>query len=307
MKTVIQLQKIRKQYGNNLAVQDISLDIYAGEIFGIVGPNGAGKTTLIEIVEGLRKADSGSVTVLGQDIRRHPQAIKHRIGVLLQLTSIPERARVKEIMQLFSSFYNKTTDLTKLGQFLGLQDKQQAVFKTLSGGWKQRVALALALINDPDIVFLDEPSMGLDPHARAEMWELILALKEQGKTIIVTTHYMEEAEKLCDRVAIIDKGQVIALDSPRKLVTQLAGARRIGFRNTGLVSEDQLRELPHVSEIDWQGDWITLYSGSPDHTLQALYRLADRDNWMISGLQLEDLSMNDVFRELTSQGKAVSA
>lgn len=307
MKTVIQLQNVRKQYGNNLAVDDISLDIYAGEIFGIVGPNGAGKTTLIEIIEGLRKADSGSVTVLGQDIRRHPQAIKQRIGVLLQLTSIPERAKVQEIIQLFSSFYNKTTDLTKLGQFLGLQDKQQAVFKTLSGGWKQRVALALALINDPDIVFLDEPSMGLDPHARAEMWELILALKEQGKTIIVTTHYMEEAEKLCDRVAIIDKGQVIALDSPRKLVTQLAGARRIGFRNTGLVSEDQLRELPHVSEIDWQGDWITLYSGSPDHTLQALYRLADRDNWMISGLQLEDLSMNDVFRELTSQGKAVSA
>lgn len=301
MEAVIQLDNLRKQYGSTVAVDGVTLWIGKGEIFGIVGPNGAGKTTLIEIIEGLRPADSGSVMVLGEDIRSNPDAIKQRIGVLLQSTSIPGKAKVKEVLDVFSSFYEKTADLQEISRFFGLEDKQNTYFKLLSGGWKQRVSLALALINDPDIVFLDEPSMGLDPNARSEMWEMILRLREEGRTIVVTTHYMEEAETLCDRVAVMNEGRLIALDTPGKLIGLLGGTKCISFQKPLKADKETLVSLSHVVHMEWESDWIKLHTTDIDQTLKQLFRQAEAENWMVKGLKLEERSMNEVFSQLTSQ------
>lgn len=301
MQTVIKLDNVRKHYGSKVALDDMTITIGKGEIFGIVGPNGAGKTTLIEIIEGLRLADSGSATVLGKDVRKHADEIKQRIGVLLQSTSIPERAKVKEVFTLFASFYKKSVDPHEITRFLGLEDKQNAYVKSLSGGWKQRVSLALALINDPEIVFLDEPSMGLDPNARGEMWNIIHRLRDDGRTIVVTTHYMEEAETLCDRVAVIDKGRLIALDTPKNLIAQLGGTKRISFKTDIRAAKETLSALAHVVHVEWGTDLVKLHSDDMDQTLKGLFQLAAQEDWLVSGLRLEDASMNDVFSKLTAQ------
>ncbi|MFD0868521.1 MULTISPECIES: ABC transporter ATP-binding protein [Paenibacillus] len=301
METVIRLDKVSKRYGSTLAVGDVSLQIGKGEIFGIVGPNGAGKTTLIEMMEGLRSADSGTVKVLNKDIRSHSQQIKERIGVLLQSTSIPGNARVKEILNVFSSFYDRTADLEGIIRLLGLGDRLNSYFKSLSGGWKQRVSLALALINDPDIVFLDEPSMGLDPVARNQMWQMIKQLREEGRTIVVTTHYMEEAETLCDRVAVMSRGSLIALDTPENLIALLGEGKRISFRNPGRTSQKAMAELTNVVHVEWESGIIKLHSTDMDLTLQHLYRRADEEKWVVRGLKLEEMSMNEVFSELTEK------
>ncbi|RAV19352.1 ABC transporter ATP-binding protein [Paenibacillus contaminans] len=301
MQTVIKLDNVRKHYGSKVALDDMTITIGKGEIFGIVGPNGAGKTTLIEIIEGLRLADSGSATVLGKDVRKHADEIKQRIGVLLQSTSIPERAKVKEVFALFASFYKKSVDPHEITRFLGLEDKQNAYVKSLSGGWKQRVSLALALINDPEIVFLDEPSMGLDPNARGEMWNIIHRLRDDGRTIVVTTHYMEEAETLCDRVAVIDKGRLIALDTPKNLIAQLGGTKRISFKTDVRAAKETLSALAHVVHVEWGTDLVKLHSDDMDQTLKGLFQLAAQEDWLVSGLRLEDASMNDVFSKLTAQ------
>ncbi|WP_053374002.1 ABC transporter ATP-binding protein [Paenibacillus sp. FJAT-27812] len=300
MQTVIQLDQVCKQYGTTTAVDHISMQVNKGEIFVIVGPNGAGKTTLIEILEGLRNADSGIAMVLGKDIRKHSQEIKQRIGVLLQSTAMPEKAKVKEVLHMFGSLYKKTADLNEIAAFLGLEDKQNAFIKSLSGGWKQRVSLALALINDPEIIFLDEPSMGLDPNARSEMWEMIHRLKKQGRTIVVTTHYMEEAEYLCDRIAVISRGRLVALDTPRKLISMLGGTKRISFKNPGHSNEKHFAKLAHVAHVEYGADLIKLHSSHIDETLKQLFHLASQEDWMVSGLRLEDASMNDVFTEMTN-------
>lgn len=306
MQTVIELENVRKQYGQKVALESMTMQVYKGEIFGIVGPNGAGKTTMIEIIEGLRPADGGTAKVLGKDIRTHAHEIKQRIGVLLQSTSIPQKAKVKEVFRLFSSFYEKTVDIGKLSAFLGLTDKQNEYVKSLSGGWKQRVSLALSLINDPEIVFLDEPSMGLDPNARQQMWSIIHKLRDEGRTIVVTTHYMEEAETLCDRVAVISSGRLIALDSPKKLVAGVGGTKKICFKNSGQTTQQQLAAIPHVAQVEWQPGWIKLHTDNMDLTLKHLFRVAAEDDWIVSELRLEDASMNDVFSELTMQeGKVV--
>jgi ABC-2 type transport system ATP-binding protein len=300
MQTVIQLDQVCKQYGTTTAVDHISMQVNKGEIFGIVGPNGAGKTTLIEILEGLRNADSGVALVLGKDIRKHSQEIKQRIGVLLQSTAMPEKAKVKEVLHMFGSLYKKTADLSEIAAFLGLEDKQNAFIKSLSGGWKQRVSLALALINDPEIIFLDEPSMGLDPNARSEMWEMIHRLKKQGRTIVVTTHYMEEAEYLCDRIAVISRGRLVALDTPQKLISMLGGTKRISFKNPGHSNDKRFAKLAFVAHVEFGADLIKLHSSHIDETLKQLFHLASQEDWMVSGLRLEDASMNDVFTEMTN-------
>nr|WP_255654255.1 ABC transporter ATP-binding protein [Cohnella sp. REN36] len=284
----------------------MTFDVRRGEIFGIVGPNGAGKTTTIEMIEGLRTPDGGRIEVLGLDATRHREALKHRYGVLLQSTSIPGRAKVGELLRLFSSFYRRTADAGQLARSLHLEDKLQSSYKSLSGGWKQRVSLALALINDPEIVFLDEPSMGLDPNARNEMWEMILRMRGEGRTIVVTTHYMEEAQALCDRVAVIDKGALVALDTPRKLIARLGGARRIAFRNPGKVSRDRLSALPHVIQTEWGDEEIALHSDQLDLTLKYLFRMADAEDWIVSELRLGEATMNDVFSELTLQERRLA-
>lgn len=304
MQTVIEAKDVKKNYDTQTAVNGISFKVHQGEIFGIVGPNGAGKTTLIEIIEGLRKADSGTVKVLGKDIHHHAKEIKQRIGVLLQATSIPERAKVKEIFELFASLYHTSVDLQQLNEFLDLQDKQNATIKSLSGGWKQRVSLALALINDPDIVFLDEPSMGLDPSARHQMWDKILKLKQEGRTIIVTTHYMEEAETLCDRIAFIHHGKLIALDTPERLIDQLSSrTKRVSFRRLPQLDQASIEAIPHATNITWEIRWVKFDTNHPDISLKHLFQLAEQENWLVSDLKLEDASMNDVFNELMDIGK----
>ncbi|MNI30740.1 putative ABC transporter ATP-binding protein YbhF [compost metagenome] len=301
MQNVIEVNKVRKQYGATVAVDLITMSVRKGEIFGIVGPNGAGKTTLIEMMVGLRVPDSGEMRVLGQDIRKHTEEIKQRIGVLLQSTSIPDKAKVKEVFSLFASFYHKSIDMREISQFLGLENKQNEYVKSLSGGWKQRVSLALALMNDPEIVFLDEPSMGLDPNARREMWDIIHRLRNEGRTVVVTTHYMEEAETLCDRVAVISSGQLIALDTPRNLVSRLGGTKRISFKNLGLTELTTFYKLPNVMNVEGDSDWIKLHTSDMDQTLKHLFHLAEGEDWIVSELRLEDASMNDVFSELTSE------
>lgn len=206
MSAAITVENLHKHYKNNHAVRGVSFTVEKGEIFGIVGPNGAGKTTTIKIMEGLRPKDSGTVNILGLDPEKDAAELRQRIGVQFQSTSIQELLKVREAIDLFASFYRKRGDIDKIIRSLGLDDKLNAPFKKLSGGWKQRVTLALATLHDPEIVFLDEPSTGLDPQARRELWDLIRWLRDDGKTIVVTTHYMEEAEKLCDRVAVFLKG-----------------------------------------------------------------------------------------------------
>src|ERR1700686_2669875 len=213
----ISVQGLRKSYGDVEAVKGIDFEIRSGEVFGLLGPNGAGKTTTVEILEGLRPRTGGQVAVLGFDPDKQRQRLKDRIGVCLQATNLPDKIRVHESMEVFASFYTRNVNLDQLLKRLQLEEKRNAFYGTLSGGQKQRLALALALVNDPQVLFLDEPTAGLDPQVRREIYDIIEELKKDKKTILITTHYIEEAERLCDRVAIVDHGRVIALGSPREL------------------------------------------------------------------------------------------
>ncbi|MCM3763628.1 ABC transporter ATP-binding protein [Neobacillus niacini] len=219
--TVIELQDIHKSYGDTKAVNGISLTVKKGEVMGIIGANGAGKSTTLEIMMGLRRPDSGTVKVLGMDIKEHAQEIKKRIGIQLQQTALYDRIKVKEALELFSSYYDKKRDLQEIIDTLGIRPYLNKYVKNLSGGWQQRTSLALALVNDPDIIFLDEPTTGLDPQARLELWACINRYRQEGKTILLSTHYMDEAQKHCDRIAIIKKGKLVACDRPKSLISSL--------------------------------------------------------------------------------------
>src|SRR5438874_10759425 len=223
----IHVAAIRKTYGRTVAVDGVSFDVERGEIFGLIGPNGAGKTTAMECIEGLRTADRGVISVLGLDPRRHVYALQERIGVQLQEAQLQKRIKVWEAVALWASLYRKPVDGDHLIEQLGLSDKRNAWFMTLSGGQKQRLFIALALINDPELVFLDELTTGLDPQARRAIWVLVRGIRERGKTVFLTTHLMEEAERLCDRVAIIDHGRIVDLGSPGELVRRNCPERSV--------------------------------------------------------------------------------
>ncbi|CAM3871728.1 ABC transporter ATP-binding protein [Alicyclobacillus pomorum] len=259
MPNSILVEGLHKRYKNHHAVRGVSFHVEQGEIFGIVGPNGAGKTTTIEIMEGLRKRDSGLVQVLGLDPDKEPLELRQRIGVQFQSTSIQERMKVKEAISLFSSFYRKRCNIDKIVKELGLNEVLNKQFKDLSGGWKQRLTLAMAVIHDPEVVFLDEPSTGLDPRARRELWDLILQLREDGKTIVLTTHYMEEAERLCDRVAMFNHGKVIALDSPKRLVTRFAAGHHLSFQSE-TADKALIQMLPGVERVERQDGTVHVRS-----------------------------------------------
>jgi ABC-2 type transport system ATP-binding protein len=237
---VIAVSHLVKNYKDIQAVKGISFDVYEGEIFGLLGPNGAGKTTTLEIIETLREKTSGTITVAGYDVDKDKNAIRQIIGVQLQAAGYYPNLNLSELIQLFSGLYNRKTDAHQLLRSVGLEEKARAKFKELSGGQKQRFSIVTTLINRPQIVFLDEPTTGLDPHARRNLWELIKEVRSKGATVVLTTHYMEEAESLCDRVAIIEKGQIIALDSPAALIDRLIAS---GFQRKTVVKEATLEDV----------------------------------------------------------------
>ncbi|HET7627876.1 MAG TPA: ABC transporter ATP-binding protein [Bacillales bacterium] len=304
MTNVIEVKGLTKRYGDKTAVHDISFTVKKGEIFGIIGPNGAGKTTTIEILEGLRKRDAGEVNVLGFDPGKEAERyqLNQKIGVQFQATSIQELMKVKEALQLFASFYEKVPDYDDLIQQLHLEDKLDSYFKDLSGGWKQRVTLALSVLHRPDIVFLDEPSMGLDPQARRDLWEVIHSLKESGTTILVTTHYMEEAEKLCDRVAMVYEGRVRALDKPRVLLEQLA-TNFLSFESPD-VDREVLSRLPCVQQIEHQEDHFRIQTDDLQHLAYLVLKKCEEQDWKLSAFRFERGSMDDLFVHLLKEPSA---
>ena len=241
---VIHVDAIRKTYGQTVAVDDVSFDVQAGEIFGLIGPNGAGKTTTMECVEGLRTPDRGAISVLGLDPVRHVYALQERIGVQLQEAQLQKRIKVREAVDLWASLYRKPVDGDRLLEQLGLSDKRNAWFMTLSGGQKQRLFIALALINDPEVVFLDELTTGLDPQARRAIWDLVRGIRERGKTVFLTTHLMEEAERLCDRVAIIDHGRIVDIGTPAELVRRHCPERTVIVVTEDATARERFRGDP---------------------------------------------------------------
>ena len=244
---VLVCRGLRKRYGRRVAVDDVGFEIAAGERYGLLGPNGAGKTTTVEMLEGLREPDSGSLQVLGIDVARDPGALKERIGVALQTAQLYPMLTVTEVLDLFRSFYRRSLPSEQLIEFLDLGERRNGRTSELSGGQRQRLAVALALVNDPEVVFLDEPTTGLDPAARRALWELVKRLQEQGKTILLTTHYMEEAEVLCDRLAIMDHGRVLEMGTVNELVGRHFQERSPGFRQPSVPDRARRRDVDHPS------------------------------------------------------------
>jgi ABC-2 type transport system ATP-binding protein len=300
--SAIRVQGLKKSYGEIQAVKGIDFEIQTGEVFGLLGPNGAGKTTTVEILEGLRARTSGDVSVLGFDPDRQRQRLKDRIGVCLQATNLPEKVRVREAMQVFAAFYTRHVDLNKLLHRLQLEEKRDAFYGTLSGGQKQRLALALALINDPQLVFLDEPTTGLDPQVRAEIHSLLEELKREQRTILMTTHYIEEAERLCDRVAIVDEGRIIALDTPARLKQQSRNASTIVVTcATALPATRPAWNEATGSELGTNGRTLTVHSRRPAATLVDLVKWIDQQSLELTDVSLRQPSLEDVFIELTGK------
>jgi ABC-2 type transport system ATP-binding protein len=303
MTAVITVEHLSKRYGDIEAVKDISFSVDQGEIFGIIGPNGAGKTTTIEILEGLRKRDNGTVDVLGYDPEKKRRQLNERIGVQYQATSIQKKMRVKEAIDLFSSFYTQKNGKEEIIEILGLHEKLNHYFEDLSGGWQQRVTLALATLHQPEIVFLDEPSMGLDPHARRELWSIIRLLRERGCTIVVTTHYMEEAEKLCDRVAMIYGGQLKALDQPRFLLEELA-VNYIVLQSENM-DLSQIKGIPGIVKVEQDGTIYKIYSDTLQETAYHLFNQCQSQGINIQDFKFERGSLDDLFVHMLK--KEVSA
>jgi ABC-2 type transport system ATP-binding protein len=273
---VIQVTGVRKTYGSTVAVDEVSFDVHDGEIFGLIGPNGAGKTTTMECVEGLRIPDRGTVSVFGMDPVRDVYALQERIGVQLQQAQLQKRIKVWEAVDLWASLYRKkTVDANRLLEQLGLSDKRNAWFMTLSGGQKQRLFIALALINDPDLVFLDELTTGLDPQSRRTIWEMVRGIRARGKTVFLTTHLMEEAERLCDRVAIIDHGRIVDIDTPDRLVARHCPERSVELATSDTGADERLRQVRCVDTVARQDGHVTIRGRGDDFVTDVIQCLSE--------------------------------
>ena len=300
---VIFVQGLKKSYAQLEAVKGVDFQVQSGEVFGILGPNGAGKTTTVEILEGLRPRTEGDTKVLGYDPERQKQQLKDRIGVCLQATNLPAKIRAQEALELFASFYSRSLSSEKLLKRLQLWDKRNAFYETLSGGQKQRLALALALVNDPQLLFLDEPTTGLDPQIRLEIHSLIEEMKSENRTVVLTTHYIEEAERLCDRVAIMDEGKIVALGSPRELQQKSREQSRIQIVTAQALEKSQLPAWPDAVQTTLDGDArnLTVYSTRPARTLFEIMRWLDQQGIPLEDVHLKRPTLEDVFVELTGK------
>ncbi len=298
---VIAVSHLRKTYGSTVAVDDVSLEVHEGEIFGLIGPNGAGKTTTMECVEGHRKPDSGRITVLGLDPLRDASALRQRIGVQHQEAHLHKRIKVWEAVDLWSTLYSRTVDTADLLNRLGLDTKRNAWFMTLSGGQKQRLFVALALIHDPEVVFLDELTTGLDPQARRVIWSLVTDIRSKGKTVILSTHLMEEAERLCDRVAIIEHGRVVEVGTPLELVEKHCPERRVVFTSESAGVADRFKAALGDHSVASDGATYTLQGEGEDFVTDVIHVLA-RQGIRIRGFRTEVPSLEDVFLKLTGHG-----
>jgi len=300
MPKVIDVQNLVKKYGKLNAVNDISFSVNRGEVFGLLGENGAGKTTTLEIIEGLRKATRGKIIVLGHDIKSGTNKIKEKIGVELQSSAYYRFLNLKEILSLFGSFYQKSLDPTSLLKMVDLEDKAKSYVGNISGGQKQRFSIIASLINDPDIVFLDEPTTGLDPLARRHLWEIINKVKSQGKTIVLTTHYMEEAEVLCDRVAIMDKGKILTMGETHSLIEHLKKPYTISFK-AERVNEKILTDLRKLGDVKKESGKTNAYEinlqtqKEVNGALESLFKIKPEC------LDVGRATLEDVFIELTGK------
>jgi ABC-2 type transport system ATP-binding protein len=299
MPAVIEVQNLHKSYGDTVAVDDVSFTVQEGEIFGILGPNGAGKTTTVECVEGLRRPDRGEISVLGLDPRRDRAELTERLGVQLQDGELPDRLRVGEALALYGSFYRAPADRRALMDALGLAGKSSTRYGKLSGGQKQRLSIALALIGNPRVAVLDELTTGLDPQARRDTWQLIEDVRSRGVTIVLVTHFMEEAERLCDRIALIDTGRVVAVDTPAGLTERVRTEQRIRFRPSVPFDDDLLTGLPDVTGVIHRGDAVTVTGN--DNALNAVTSVLARNNIVAQQLRVEQASLEDAFVALTSR------
>ena len=298
---VVVVRDVRKSFGDVKAVDRVSFDVRAGEIFGLLGPNGAGKTTTMELLEGLGKPDSGELLVLDLDVTKHATAIKERIGVQLQTAALFPQLSVAEVIDLFGSFYGRRLPSARLIADLDLEEKRDAQTKNLSGGQRQRLSVALALVNDPELVFLDEPTTGLDPAARRGLWQLILGLKAEGRSILMTTHYLEEAEAICDRVAIMDHGRILDIGTVDELIGRRFHERAIQFDTIPTLGDGQLSALPSVTRVAHEDGATLLYTGDVPETIGAVLAAASAAGVECENLLVRRATLEDVFLELTGR------
>lgn len=299
--TVIRCRDVRKAYGAVRAVDGVSFEVRRGEIFGLLGPNGAGKTTTVEMLEGLRSPDAGSLEVLGIDVAAHPDALKERIGVALQTAELYPKLTVVEVLDLFRSFYRRSLPTEQLIDFLDLGERRNGRTKELSGGQRQRLAVALALVNDPEVVFLDEPTTGLDPAARRALWDLVEQLKGQGKTILLTTHYMEEAEVLCDRLAIMDHGHIIEMGSVPEVVSRRFKERAVQFDRIEGLDDARLAAMSAVSSVKHDDGVVLLYTSDVPATISDLLEATEELGLEANNLTVRRATLEDVFLDLTGR------
>lgn len=299
---VISVESLNKRFGDLVAVDDISFSVRRGEVFGILGPNGAGKTTTLECIEGLQEPSSGRISVLGTEVARDPNTVKERIGVQLQASAYFDYLTLTEILELFGRFYSRRVPPAELLSTVGLEDKANTTVGKLSGGQQQRFTIAATLVNDPEVVFLDEPTAGLDPQARRNLWDFVQSINSQGRTIVLTTHYMEEAEFLCDRVAIMDQGRIVTLDTPTNLVRSLPVPYEVRASTLNEFSSNDLADLDCVTEVlDDQNQGFRLRSSDAASTMPALMDWVAKNDIKLTHLEVTPANLEDVFLSLTGR------
>ena len=298
---VIRVRGLTKRYGDVQAVDGIDFDVARGEIFGLLGPNGAGKTTTVEILEGLREPDGGEVSVLGVDVTKGADALRPRIGVSLQTAALYPKLTVTELIDLFRSFYPRSRPTDEIVDALELGERRNARSEVLSGGQRQRLAVALALVNEPELVFLDEPTTGLDPAARRSLWDIVRGIKAGGRSVLLTTHYMEEAEILCDRLAIMDHGRILEMGTVEELVSKHFQERTIRFDRLDGLAHEELAALPAVTSVKEDADEVLIYTRDPGRTVGGLLDLADARGVEPQNLAIRRATLEDVFLDLTGR------